>query len=175
MKNTFALTLVSFLFYSNIANAAKTCEDIGAATVKQQIVVHTSYGTMNIGEPQEFCVLRIESRQSSILASSLLSKNSNMAATAYLTGPKPVFENLGERADRAYCRQLGATYRLGHIGSGGWVNVDNPDGQMGMCVFADGSMISTWTLFYKRNDPTGAGRPNFEPHFQNTPIPYPLW
>lgn len=157
------------------ANTSKTCEDVGVVTVKKQLVISTKIGPVFIGEPQDFCVMQEANTQSVILASTLLSQHPSLAATAYRVGPKPVLDGLGERADRAYCRMLGGTYRLGNVVAGGWVDVDNDSGQSGMCVFADGSMVSSWTLFYKRYDPTSKGRPDFEPHFQNKVIEHPLW
>lgn len=163
-----------FSFSVSAKSLDKTCEDIGAITVTKQLVIRTQHGTVPVGEPQDFCFLSENERQSLILASTLLSKNASLASTAYRIGPKPVFDTIGERADRAYCGMLGGAYRIGKAVSVGWIS-DEDSGMSGMCVFADGSMVSTWTLFYKRSNPASTERPDFEPHFQNPIIPVPLW
>ncbi len=176
MKKIFlALCFFAQICVSYTVNA-KTCEDIGAKSVTKQIVINSAQGLVQVGEPAKFCLLSEDNRTSLISEKSLLSTTSNFAATAYRKGPTPILDTLGERCDKKYCRMLGGAYQLGNVVNGGWVDVDNnQSGQSTMCVFADGSMISTWTLFYKRMDPKSEQRPDFEPFFENPAIEQSLW
>jgi len=184
IKRFFSAAASSIFLFSISANASqqklntslnsKTCEDIGGTTLKQQVMLNTPQGVIYFGEEQDVCTLVENQRVSSILASTLLSQNSSLASTAYRTAPAPEISGSKQRADLTYCEFLGGTHRIGNFVSVAW---NTKDGQHSnsMCVFADGSMISTWTLFYKRLDPESKQRPNFEPHFQNDVIPFKVW
>lgn len=178
-KSLFALSVSLFSCSAFAAKFSKTCEDVGMKTEVLQLEILTSFGAVKVGEEQEFCTLERDNMRSTILASSLLSEMPNLAATAYRNGPKPVLDkskNSDHRIDRTYCLSLGGAYRLGGRGlSGGWSSKDPTSGESGMCVFADGSMIATWTLAYKRHEPASTGRPDLEPFFQNNLIPGNLW
>src|SRR5688572_23161998 len=99
--NFYTLLSLSFPLFGFASQETPTCEDIGATTMTKQVVMSIGGGTVTSGEPQKFCVLVKDQMQSVILASTLLSKNPSLAATAYRTGPKP--ETTG-RADRPYCK-----------------------------------------------------------------------
>jgi putative hemolysin len=75
-----------------------------------------------------------------------------LAAIAYLDPPP--FEQSGNPSANpsyTYCDQLGGAINFGAVNASGsgWVNEDAPTDVIAVCVFADGSMMESFTLFYK--------------------------
>lgn len=81
-----------------------------------------------------------------------------MAALAYTFKPDASESAPGDGTNPAtwYCERIGGTAQFGDSpgDAGGWApsSVTNPQSFVGMCVFADRSMIDQWGLAYHTHD-----------------------
>ena len=114
-----------------------------------------------MGKP--FCEFTAEDAGSSIsVPPDVLAANGPTLAVIAYTYP-PTFVSTGSTANPSYlyCDQLGGTINFGNTSAtgSGWVLEDDATDVRTYCVFADGSMIDSFGLFYKSDRTIRRGGP----------------
>jgi putative hemolysin len=140
------------------AEAAAYCADAGGTVVTR----YAAYGTNNpltmtrYAHEEDYCefVGEDESRIS-LPVDDLYADAPTLAALAYLNPPAAEDStNPGANPAYRYCTQIGGAIAFGleNASGSGWVNVDDDADVAAMCVFADGSMLDSFGLFYHSAD-----------------------
>lgn len=131
--------------------------------------VITSYAQFNSninGLEALFCFINNGQNTAMIDFQTLVSIRPSIAATYILRGID--LNTIPKKDIWQVCQSLRGT-SIGFYSSGGWVN---PLGQDEICVFPDGSKISTWALYYISNgNPSYLGLRN---RMRSSPLPIKL-
>jgi len=104
------------------------------------------------GKAQACTYTNADTSRITIWLTTLTSSKPTMAALAYYAKVKPG-KSQGNPSD-AYCNKLGGSWQIGNgADGGGWAAQRSADVWIyDMCVFADGSAIDAWGLFYHSAD-----------------------
>jgi putative hemolysin len=137
--------------------AASYCTEQGGTVVMRHPALNTSLGkdAIQFAGAREFCEFKDkDSGLASLPVDVLYAEQPTLAAVAYLNAP--AFKSTGSTANPSYfyCQQLNGAINFGTGGESGWVNDADPEDVINPCVFADGSMMDAWTLFYKSDGTT---------------------
>ena len=126
------------------------CQDSHGKVVNSYAEMSTYAGTVK-GLEAQFCLIsNDQSNLAMIDLQTLVSTRPNFAATYVLKGID--YANIPKKNIQQICQSLRGT-SIGFYTNGGWVN---EYGQDEICVFPDGSKISTWALVY-----LSSGNPNY--------------
>lgn len=137
-------------------DAAAYCEAQGGTLVTRYPAMNTNSPTqiVRFANPRVFCEFRDieEAGLASLPIETLYAEEPTIAAIAYFAAPP--FQNtgpVGANPSYFYCEQLYGTIQFGDasVSGSGWVNEEDPEDYITPCVFADGSMMDSFTLFYK--------------------------
>jgi putative hemolysin len=137
-------------------DAAAYCEAQGGTVVTRYPAAGTNNADtiMRFAGVLDFCEWNEveESGIASLPVNVLYADLPTLAATLYLAPPE--FEASGSPSANPsylYCGQLGGAINFGGINASGsgWVNEADSGDVIAVCVFADGSMMESFTLFYK--------------------------
>jgi putative hemolysin len=134
------------------ADAAGYCTKQGGKVVIRYPALRTSTPkeAVHFAGVREFCEFKDkDGGLASLPIGILYADQPTLAVLAYLTAP--AFKPVGSTANPSYfyCQQLNGAINFGTGGESGWVNNADPQDIINPCVFADGSMIDAWTVFYK--------------------------
>jgi hypothetical protein len=150
------VTLLPTFAQDDTPSDADYCEEQGGTVVTRYPATNTNNADdiVPFAGSVTFCEWRDveESGIASLPADVLYAELPTLAAAAYLD--PPVYEPSGPPSANpsyAYCDQLEGAINFGGVSASGsgWVNQDDPTDVIAVCVFADGSMIESFTLFYK--------------------------
>lgn len=131
------------------------CEASGGAVEEMAVELSTKSG-MVTGQSKLFCNFYTNKGFQAIGLETFSSDKPSIAAT-YIKKLKDISKNsplwLGQYSNPAtnVCKNLGGA-AVEFITNGGF---SNKLGQSGICVFGDGSMVSSWTLIYMANHREG--------------------
>lgn len=165
-KSSFAgaIVVAAFLSMNAYADTASVeslntaCRQSGGMPEQMQLIIMGGKtGFVPSGSPRSVCLFSANGRLSVIATDTLESTYPSLAATAYRNAPALTFSNGNgdQRWDVTYCQHLGGTVTIGQGLSGAYAQ--NAGGnEFPICMFADGSAIDTWSLFYKRETNTPA-------------------
>lgn len=136
-------------------NGVMLCESAGGTVVTRYPALNTNEAPENIlvfamGKP--FCEFTAEDGSSISAPLDVLAANGpTLAAIAYFYPPAFVPTSSSANPSYFYCDQLEAAINFGHSGAvgSGWVNENDATDVRTYCVFADGSMIDSFGVFYK--------------------------
>jgi putative hemolysin len=139
------MTLFSFSVFANDTGLEKACQQAGGEVIQSEAELSTKIGYTK-GLQQEFCFIEKDNRSMMIGLKTLGSKRPSIAATYLLRGldleslPKSNSPNPATDV----CHNIGGSV-IAYYTSGG---MTNKYGQSGVCVFGDGSQVSTWSIIY---------------------------
>jgi putative hemolysin len=126
------------------------CHDSNGQVINSYAQMSTYTGTVN-GLEAQFCLISNNLGNLAMIdLQTLVSTRPNFAATYVLKGID--YANIPKKNIWEICQSLRGT-SIGFYTSGGWVN---QYGQDEICVFPDGSKVSTWALVY-----LSSGNPNY--------------
>jgi hypothetical protein len=133
-------------------DAATYCTEQEGTIVTRYPALNTSAGkdAVRFAGAREFCEYRgRETGISSVPIEVMYADQPTLAVIAYLN--PPAFKSTGSTANPSYfyCQQLNGAINFGSGGESGWINEADPSDVINPCVFADGSMIDAFALFYK--------------------------
>ena len=134
---------------------AAYCEEQGGTVVTRYPATNTNNADiLPFAGTVDFCEWHDveEAGIASLPVSVLYADMPTLAALIYRN--PPIYEpggSPGANPSYAYCDQLGGAIAFGaaNASGSGWVNEDDPSDVISVCVFADGSMMESFTLFYK--------------------------
>jgi putative hemolysin len=136
-------------------NGVMICESGGGEVLTRYPALGTNQSELTVfamGKP--FCEFTAEDGSSISVPLDVLAANGpTLAVIAYTYPPEFVLTGSTANPSYLYCDQLGGTINFGNtsaLGSG-WVREDDPADFRTYCVFADGSMIDSFGVFYKSN------------------------
>ncbi len=135
---------ISFISLSAAGETENWCESHGGKVVKMVFQIDNQKGNYEF-----FCQIKKDSNVGLIGLHSFGSKKFTIASTyakKHSIASNEKIEGPYYRADYNLCLKLGGSC-AGYNYSGGYSDVSG-GGVSDMCVFGDGSMISTWTLLY---------------------------
>lgn len=149
---------------------SRDCRNDGGVPIEMRLVIDGGGAFTLSGDSHKMCLFSDStgSRLEYISSSTLSSSNPSLAATAYRDAPVINIPANAPRYDVYYCQHLGGTVTIGEGLSGGFA--ENADAsETSVCVFPDGSMIDTWSLYYKRmsNNPAV----DLTPYFRSSVLP----
>lgn len=146
-----SLMLLSFL------GQAKThlCHQLGGEIKILEARFATHQGIM-VGFKRHFCELRIDNGILNIGLTTLESKKPNLAASLVKTlqtidDNSPLFAGPYSNPSHNVCKNLGGSF----IQMLAYGSFSDNSGDYDICVFGDGSMISSWSLIYIANNRQG--------------------
>lgn len=124
------------------------CTSTGGEVITLVAQYDTSSGTVN-GLPKQFCKYVTEGNQELIGLDTLAASQPSLAATflksLVIDINKPLPEKPYANPALNVCDRLKGSNIGFNVSSGGF---SNKDGQYDVCVFGDGSSVSSWTLTY---------------------------
>ena len=136
-------------------NGVMLCESAGGTVV----IRYPALGTNNpasgltvfaLGRP--FCEFTASDGSSISAPLEVLAANGpTLAAIAYFFPPEFVPDGTTVNPSYTYCAQLGGAINFGaaSVMGSGWIREDDTSDTRTFCVFADGSMLDSFGLFYK--------------------------
>ena len=136
-------------------NGVMMCESAGGTVVTRYPAIGTNEAESNLtvfalGQP--FCEFTADDGSSISVPLEVLAANGpTLAAIAYFYPPAFVPTSSSANPSYFYCDQLQAAINFGNTGAlgSGWVREDDATDFRTYCVFADGSMIDSFGVFYK--------------------------
>ena len=128
------------------------CLSHGGTVENMVAEFNTRAGTIE-GFTKSFCTFNLDNGFIAVGLETLSSKTPNIAASFIKTLPRiekdsPLWRGKYENPGLNVCRNLGGGNIAYHVASGGF---KNHLGQSDICVFGDGSMVSSWSLIYIAN------------------------
>jgi hypothetical protein len=149
------------------------CLQAGGAVEKMPMIFSTAQGDVT-GFTKPFCTFHVDNGFISIGLETFSSDKPNIAATymkqlTEITEDSPLFKGHSQNPGNNVCLNLGGT-TLGSLANGGFTNAL---GQSDICVFADGSMVSAWSLIYMANHRAGFDAIKNSVHAAPLPINMP--
>jgi putative hemolysin len=145
-------------FAQDAPDPAAYCTAQGGEVVARVPGIVAGDALTPVGIPGSFCewTSAEDGSRVSVAMPTLTSANPTLAAIAYHF--PPAFESLPDMPSAnpsyVYCAQLGGaiTFVAAPFGMGEWVNEADAADRVTMCVFADGSMMDSFGLFYRSAD-----------------------
>ncbi|WP_419419690.1 hypothetical protein ACNVED_14490 [Legionella sp. D16C41] len=109
------------------------------------------------GFKKDFCTFKIDGGFIAVGLETFASPELNIAATLIKKLPpipsnSPLFKGNYDNPSLNFCKNIGGASIVFLVPNGGF---SNALGQTDICVFGDGSMISSWSLIYIANGRTG--------------------
>ena len=137
------------------ANGVLLCETSGGTVVNRYPAIGTNNPNTDLevgalGKP--FCEWTDDDGASISVPLDVLAANGpTMAVIAYTYPPEFVSDGTTSNPSYTYCNQLQGAINFGQTGAlgAGWVSEDDINDFRTYCVFADGSMINSFGVFYK--------------------------
>lgn len=147
-----ALMIFTLPSYAIPAAWVKHCTS-NNGTVEIMAAEFQSGGATEYGFNKTFCTFNLNGGFAVVGLQTFASLNSNIAASYIVTLPtiepsSPLWKGPYANPSANVCKNLGGASISFNVGSGGF---SNRLGQSDVCVFGDGSMISSWTLIYIAN------------------------
>ncbi|WP_367606130.1 hypothetical protein [Legionella sp. W05-934-2] len=173
MKSRLYRFLTIMLFTSPIyaipASWIKHCTDNNGTVEVMPAEFQTGGGTA-YGFNQHFCTFDINGGFAVIGLETFASDKSNIAASFTATLPtidknSSLWKGPYANPSANVCKNLGGSSIGFNVASGGF---SNRLGQCDVCVFGDGSMVSSWTLIYIANGREGYDK--IRGAIQSTPL-----
>jgi putative hemolysin len=142
---TLLILLIPFSIQASESSLEKECKESGGSVISSEAEMSTRAGYVK-GFKQPFCFIEKDNRSMMIGLETLGSDKPSIAATYLLKGidMKKIPESKSPNPATDVCRNLGGS-SITFYTSGG---MTNKYGQSGMCVFGDGSKVSTWSIIY---------------------------
>lgn len=144
---------------ADIVEESQYCEDKGGLVEMMPAEYQTAHG-VRTGMAQPFCTFQINGGFIAIGLSSFASKKPSIAASfiqtlAPIAKDSPLWRGKYANPGTNVCKNLGGANIGFNVPSGGF---KNKLGQSDICVFGDGSMVSSWSLIYMANGREGYGK-----------------
>lgn len=122
-------------------------------TVETMIAEFQTRGGTKLGFSKKFCTFELDGGFIAVGLSTFSSKEPNIAATFIKMLPRiesgsPLWQGKYANPALNVCKNLGGSNIGFNVMAGGF---KNKLGQSDICVFGDGSMISSWSLVYIAN------------------------
>lgn len=131
------------------------CTGAGGTVEEMPAEFNTSTGRM-IGQTKLFCTFSVDNGFIAIGLETFSSEKPSIAATYIKTlgeiGPESaLWKASASNPSHNVCKNLGGA-EISFVSTGGFTN---PLGESDICVFGDGSMVSSWSLIYMANHRDG--------------------
>ncbi len=151
-----SLCLVSSVMYGNeIDDYNIYCSQAGGRVEEMAVTFSTSSGDVT-GPSRSFCMFTPDNGLIAIGLESFSSMTPSIAATYMkmlpeIDGDSPLFKGHAQNPSYNVCKNLGGAL-VGFVVNGGF---SDANGSSDICVFGDGSMVSSWSLIYMANHRAG--------------------
>lgn len=163
--NRFATTVISALVLSTICLKAQAeesqaladyCTSTGGTVIDMIAKFETKSGKVD-GFSKQFCQYDLNGHLNTIGLDTLASSQPSLAATytqkVMIDASKPLPMRPYGNPGLNVCHNLnGVSIAFSAVDGGSFLDSDG--GEADICVFADGSMISGWSLIYMADDPS---------------------
>lgn len=155
--STFSLIAMASIMSSHVyASHASYCISQGG-TAEEMIAEFDTHAGLVEGFNKSFCTFQKNGGFIAIGLETFSSTKPNIAATLIKTLPRiekdsPLFKGKFSNPSANVCQNLGGSMIGFNMMGGGF---SNALGQSDVCVFGDGSMVSSWSLIYMANGREG--------------------